>query len=364
MRLNQDVGSCVSAGVHLDGERDVAKGNCLVVRQSILEKILPSRKDVPLLAHARQVDIHDTELMMGDDDGFLSVVISNRLPVAGVDAKGDPAPVKYLACLINLEGQFHRLIPEAPEPRDHIQLFNEMHTLVVQPAVYDHVVSGGLEANWNTTGLAVSDRIRGGAPLVDGPLADSPHAGAMAIERKLVESAGPTMQAYTAKTGWAQESKFDIYETMADGFRKEIVANLDPQYTFPCLLHWSFVSTGSTTFETLMRERLGPCREPAAGPSATGDTQASPPDRAGAAGSGRDRTCRIGPADAPRRQHSQLVPRATAGPPEQRGTAADRPCLRPAPCRDPGRSRGHLVGRRVRGRPAARHSASRQWLPR
>ncbi len=259
LRLNQDVGACVSADVHLDGERDVAKGNCLVVRQSILEKILPSRKDVPLLAHARQVDIHDTELMMGDDDGFLSVVISNRLPVAGVDATGEPTPVKYLACLINLEGQFHRLIPEAPPPQDHLELFSAVHSSVVYPAVYDHVVSGGLEEHWNTAGVAATGQVHVAAPHADAPHAAGPHAAGplaanMAVERNLVESAGPAMQAYTAKTGWSQESKHDVYETMAEGFRKEIRTVLDPQYTFPCLLHWSFVSTGSTTFETLMRE--------------------------------------------------------------------------------------------------------------
>ena len=43
--------------------------------------IFPTRKDVPLLAHARHVDIDDTELMMGDDDGFLAVVVAE--PAAG-----------------------------------------------------------------------------------------------------------------------------------------------------------------------------------------------------------------------------------------------------------------------------------------
>lgn len=251
LRLNQDVGACVSADVHLDGEQDVAKGNCLVVRQSILEKVLPSRKDVPLLAHARQVDIHDTELMMGDDDGFLSVVISNRLPVAGVDADGNEVPVKYLACLVNLEGQFHRLIPEAPAPSDHIELFNDVRYLAVDPAVYDHVVSGGLETNWNpaTAGFAHGGQIHGDAPHADGP-----HGAGVAVERTLVASAGPGVQAYAGHAGWAQSKNADIYEVMATDFRHEIIAVLDPQYTFPCLLHWSFVSTGSTTFETLMRE--------------------------------------------------------------------------------------------------------------
>jgi hypothetical protein len=257
LRLNQDVGACVSAGVHLDGEPDVAKGNCLVVRESILEKILPSRKDVPLLAHARQVDIHDTELMMGDDDGFLSVVISNRLPVAGVDADGNEVPVKYLACLINLEGQFHRLIPEAPAPHDHIAMFTDVRYLAVEPAVFDHVVSGGLESNWNpaTSGLAQGVQFHGDAPHAAGPHGDGPHAAGAAIERNLVASAGPTVQSYAGHAGWAQQTS-DVYEVMASDFRREIGATifLDPTYTFPCLLHWSFVSTGSTTFETLMHE--------------------------------------------------------------------------------------------------------------
>ena len=50
----------------------------------------------------REVDINDTELANGDDDGFLAVVIANRLPQ--YDRTNDK-PVRYLACLINVEGQ-------------------------------------------------------------------------------------------------------------------------------------------------------------------------------------------------------------------------------------------------------------------
>ena len=284
----------------------MAKGNCLVVRQSILEKILPSRKDVPLLAHARQVDIHDTELMMGDDDGFLSVVISNRLPVAGVDAHGKPAPVKYLACLINLEGQFHRLIPEAPPPCDHLQLFTDVHLSVVPPAVYDHVVSGGLEQNWNTGATASSAQIHIAAPhgdaLGDAPLADGPRAAGVAIERNLVESAGPAMQAYTAaKGGWTQESKRDIYETMADGFRTGDRDRHRSEVHVPLPVALELRVDGFDHVRDVdARARLGPLGEPAAGPSAAGDAQANPADGSGAARSGRDRARRAGPADAPR----------------------------------------------------------------
>jgi hypothetical protein len=63
------------------------------------------------------------------------------------------------------------------------------------------------------------------------------------------------VQAYSGHAGWAQQTT-DVYEVMATDFRRDVSATifLDPTYTFPCLLHWSFVSTGSTTFETLMRE--------------------------------------------------------------------------------------------------------------
>ena len=82
-----------------------------------------------------------------------------------------------------------------------------------------------------------------------------PHAAGVAIERNLVASAGPSVQAYAGQAGWAQQAT-DVYEVMATDFRRDVSATifLDPTYTFPCLLHWSFVSTGSTTFETLMRE--------------------------------------------------------------------------------------------------------------
>ena len=110
-----------------------AVGNCLVVRRSVVDRVFPTRLDVPLLAHAREVDIHDTELMMGDDDGFLAVVIANRLPLPARNAEGDEVPVKYLACLISLEGagQFDVLLERAPTPR----LFSDFP--VYQEAVVD-----------------------------------------------------------------------------------------------------------------------------------------------------------------------------------------------------------------------------------
>jgi hypothetical protein len=266
IRLNQNVDKCVTAGVVLDGEKDVAKGNCLVIRQSVLEKVLPSRKDVPLLAHAREVDIHDTELMMGDDDGFLAVVISNRLPVAGVDADGNEVPVKYLACLINLEGQFQQLIPQAPPPIEVREVFDRAPARYVQPGVYDHVAGGGLVEHWGQQAvnpaavLGQVGQISQAISFAAGPLGDppaeplgAPEAQVMGHALSSIASIGPEVSARTSTAGYAVSANPDVYTLMANDFLQSNFLFIEPEYTFPVLLHWSFVSTGETTFESLMR---------------------------------------------------------------------------------------------------------------
>ena len=48
---------------------------------------------------------------MGDDDGFLAVVMANRLPQFD---RANCLAVRYMACLINLEGQLEVLPPAVP----------------------------------------------------------------------------------------------------------------------------------------------------------------------------------------------------------------------------------------------------------
>src|SRR5437762_3587202 len=109
------VDQCVTAGIKLDGPNDVARGIYLAVPQSTVTKVFPTKQDLQLLVHVREVDLEDTELAIGDDDGFLAVVMANRLPqfdrVAG-------KPVRYTACLINLEGQLPALPPPSVPLRD------------------------------------------------------------------------------------------------------------------------------------------------------------------------------------------------------------------------------------------------------
>ncbi|MFC7485404.1 hypothetical protein ACOCJ7_02670 [Knoellia sp. CPCC 206453] len=252
--LNKPVAECVTPGQVLPGVPDVAQGNYLLVRQSIVDKVLPTQKDVPLLAHAREVDIHDTEMMMGDDDGFLSVVVANRLPLPGRDAQGLEVPVTYLCALINLEGQFNVLRRESPPQRtfSDYAVF-EVSELVLDAADSDHVIMGTTRAAeiWKGTAINTAAHIAGG-----------PHAAGMEVlaTRKATVVKESQIVSAQLRDGWATgtaAASDSVYEKMAQPFgRLKDTSGLfqlfDPQYRFPVLLHWSFTSVGQVTFRGLM----------------------------------------------------------------------------------------------------------------
>ncbi len=64
---------------------------------AVLRAVLPTRAELDLLTHLRRVNTADTTLDLADDDGWLAVVVANRLPLAG------PQPMHYHACLVSVE---------------------------------------------------------------------------------------------------------------------------------------------------------------------------------------------------------------------------------------------------------------------
>ncbi len=112
-----DVAQCVTPGVDLGTDADAPKGKYLEVNENIVHKVFPCRDELHLLAHVRKVDLSDTELALGDDDGYLAVVLANRLPQPGpAGADGDATPLKYTAYLVNLEHQLDELLETEPDP--------------------------------------------------------------------------------------------------------------------------------------------------------------------------------------------------------------------------------------------------------
>jgi hypothetical protein len=249
------VDQCVTAGVKLNGPNDVASGIYLAVPQSTVTKVFPTKKDLPLLAHVREVDLEDTELAVGDDDGFLAVVMANRLPQYDrVACK----PVRYTACLINLEGQLPALPPPSVPLRDFgamVQVFDIREHYAPTDTVGgspDIAVMATTVGSFAAQGRAVaqaasSTRIK--SPDIRLARTAAPRAGAAADWRtttKTIEN--------VALTTASADVAFAVRDAMKGGFRLPIEGIvLEKVYRFPILAHWSFTCDGAGSFESLMK---------------------------------------------------------------------------------------------------------------
>jgi hypothetical protein len=256
------IADCVTPGITLTGPNDTPTGVYLSVPKTTVTKVFPTKEDLQLLAHVREVDLGDTELAMGDDDGFLAVVLANRLPQ--FDRVGCK-PVRYLACLINLEGQVGALPPPVP-PRDHF---------------FPGDIVFELDAKAKYTAGDIDKTIMGdpvinpafniGAPAIEGPFG-APAAVSAASTPGVVAArtaASPSAKAGAASAQWSTESKTIeqiavsahtkeagalVRDVMGSKFRFPIEGMVtEPTYRFPVLAYWSFTCTGAGSFELLMQ---------------------------------------------------------------------------------------------------------------
>ena len=250
------VEQCVTADLDTS-DRDVEQSVYLAVTETVLKKVFPCEEDLPMLVHVRRVDVNDTELAMGDDDGWLSVVLANRLPVMD-QATG--RPVKYLACLVNLEGQVHKLPPPTPPRLDFsFELVQDWRTAVVGPVAPDHVVMG--------TGLAVQPAAFHAGP---GDARRSSFAGTgkvftdstlhSALDGAAAQSATPKASQWATTVDPVSAVALDpdaqllVRDAMSAGWRVPISKiALEPVHRFPVLAYWSFTTTEGATFETLLQ---------------------------------------------------------------------------------------------------------------
>jgi len=249
-------------------DRDVATSVYLSVSQTVVNAVFPTKEDLSLLAHVREVDIHDSELLGGDDDGFVAVVIANRLPQPAFDAQMNAVPRKYLACLVNLETQLPILPPPVPDNAtisfDAISVVQDVRELV-GPTINspDHfAMGGGTSASFAVHAASV------GAGEHDA--AARAAAASLASNIGSIDARADTVSAsFHAGSAWAQgpaaidaaavsigatdAAKF-VRDAMAGGWSTPIDYFLiEPTYRFPVLAHWSFTVTGDGTFEQYMQ---------------------------------------------------------------------------------------------------------------
>jgi len=256
-RLLTDVSveQCVTDGVSLGADRDVPKGACLEVPERVVTATFPTREDLTLLTHLREVDISDTELAMGDDDGWMAVVLGNRLPQANT---------RYLACLINLEGQY----PELPEVADvELELdYDRFVTVVDLSAIAAATTGSGATVDRVVMGLAGARPSE--TPVVapfDGPVAAARPAAA---PKTAAAVRGATGAAASTGAGWSSTVRLEASSpaaaaahvpvggdpgrlALADGFAYPAGLLLERVLRFPALAYWSFTCEERGDFQYL-----------------------------------------------------------------------------------------------------------------
>jgi hypothetical protein len=263
------VAQCVTPGtslLHAADDKDVEQGVYLAVTETVVKKIFPCEEDLELLVHVREVDVNDTELANGDDDGWLAVVLANRLPV--FDTATGKA-VRYMACLVNIEGQLSAL--PKPEPFDdhfRFELAQDWSVIAAVASGPDPHVMGGIDVGDLVLPRAnvLLDAGPGGPARARAAQAGAVKTAASARVGAALDGAASMAEPAAAKT-WTSatekvaavaldpDAKRLVRDTMGAGFRYpiELIA-AEKVYRFPVLAHWSFTTNEGATFETLMQD--------------------------------------------------------------------------------------------------------------
>lgn len=260
------VRDCVTAGTSLldPDDKDVEQGLYLAVTETVVKKIFPCKDDLPLLAHVREVDVNDTELANGDDDGWLAVVLANRLPVFD---QATAKPVRYMACLVNVEGQLEALPkPLPPVASFEFALAQDWSVLATVNAtsspdarVMGNVALGNVvlpsaalgPGAARPEGLAAAAIGKGAADAKIGVALD----GSAAMQQPSVGKQWSSTTQKVAAAALDPDAKRLVRDTMAQGFRLPIeLYAIEKVLRFPVLAHWSFTTNEGATFETLMQD--------------------------------------------------------------------------------------------------------------
>ncbi len=261
------VAQCTTEGtvLHQPQDQDVQQGVYLAVTESVVQKIFPTTQDLPLLTHVREVDVDDTELVGGDDDGWVAVVLANRLPV--FDTAGGK-PVRYMACLVNVEGQLTSL----PKPKAAVDKFTwdraqdwRVLSAVQSSGHVDAMTMGQLGVTRDKLPLPLilnQPRAVGSAaaaaavPVFQAtqPAAQQALDGGKSVAKPAVADQWRATTARITAAAADPDAKRLVRDTMRLGFHLPISRYAQEKVLrFPVLAHWSFTTSEGATFETLMQ---------------------------------------------------------------------------------------------------------------
>jgi hypothetical protein len=203
-------------------------GTCDLIElpRTVVDKVFPREDELELLCHVREVNLLDTEFASSDDDGFVSVVISSRLP---------RPQTRYGAYLVSIEGR----LDELPDPG--AGGFSE--TIEGGPRVYP--------PERIATAIEAARAGEASAFLTPTPTREAKGAPPALGWARAAEAATPTGLA--AKAGVATPAGrfagFVAHDLDVSKLELELEVEV---LRFPVLAHWEFTCDEGGDFQSLM----------------------------------------------------------------------------------------------------------------
>jgi hypothetical protein len=153
----------------------------------VFRAVLPRREEVGLLTHLRQVNIADTALARGDDDGWFAVVTANRLPLAG------PEGTEFVAVLVSLEGREDVFdVPDGSTPPPLVALLSWAFTSTGAGGTFERLLAEADAAPFGTPAAGMAPLTADGAVTLTRTLRDGTPATATYRGPLLGTASGPS----------------------------------------------------------------------------------------------------------------------------------------------------------------------------
>ncbi len=231
--------------------RDSDTRDVLTVTERVVQQIFPTKQDLPWLCHAREVDLADTELALGDDDGWMAVVLANRLPQPGL---------QYTACLVSLEGHGGDLPAKESSANSFSGLTVYTQAEISQAAVLQRQSETAVDAAGTQpagtgpaaatqaaaqqTGQAAPATLVGFRPAATKPAAPADAWSAPALTAAVAAGQQASTTARGFITGTSSVTGLSINPVFLDPEARLV--------EFTVLKHWSFTCSDGGDFESLM----------------------------------------------------------------------------------------------------------------
>jgi len=204
-----------------------AVADCIEVSRTVMDRAFPAQEELEVLAHVREVDTSASEY--ADEDGFVAVLLSNRLPLPGTT---------YGAYLISLEGQLEAL-PEPGDVASDVDLPFVWADLFDSPADVPRLVFEGRAGPTRINDLIETGdgaaRVVAGVDATDSEPTAVDSAGRVLGPIPVAESTGGSSATVGLSQGFVHHDvDLRAIERLLGAVR------VDPKFRFPVLAHWSF----------------------------------------------------------------------------------------------------------------------------